>query len=54
MDMGILEENTALASLESGEVDMIYATPEFADKKIDGCKLFDIEQTMCVVFLCHM
>lgn len=39
----LLEENTALASLESGEVDMIYATPEFADKKIDGCKLFDIE-----------
>lgn len=39
----LLEENTVLASLESGEVDMIYATPEFADKKIDGCKLFDIE-----------
>ena len=30
----LLEENTALASLESGEVDMIYATPEFADKKL--------------------
>lgn len=39
----LLDENTALASLESGDVDIIYATPEFADKKIDGCKLFDIE-----------
>lgn len=34
MDMGIIRGNTALASLESGEVDMIYATPEFADKKL--------------------
>lgn len=39
----LLDENTALASLESGDVDMIYATPEFADKKIDGVSLFDIE-----------
>lgn len=39
----LLDENTALAALESGEVDIIYATPELADKKIGGCKLFDIE-----------
>lgn len=39
----LLDENTALASLESGDVDMIYATPEFADKKIEGVTLFDIE-----------
>ena len=39
----MLDENTALAALESGDVDMIYATPELADKKVDGCKLFDIE-----------
>lgn len=39
----LLDENTALAALESGEVDIIYATPELADKEIDGCKLFDIE-----------
>lgn len=39
----LLDENTALAALESGDVDMIYATPELADKKVKGCKLFDIE-----------
>lgn len=39
----LLDENTALAALESGDVDIIYATPELADKKVDGCKLFDIE-----------
>ncbi|MBQ9239261.1 MAG: ABC transporter substrate-binding protein [Treponema sp.] len=38
----LLDENTALAALESGDVDMIYATPEFADKKIKGIRLFDI------------
>lgn len=31
----MLNENTALAALESGDVDMIYATPELADKKVD-------------------
>lgn len=39
----LLDENTALAALESGDVDMIYATPELADKEVKGCKLFDIE-----------
>lgn len=39
----LLDENTALAALESGDVDMIYATPELADKEVRGCKLFDIE-----------
>ncbi len=39
----LLDENTALAALQTGDVDMIYATPEFADKAIEGCKLFDIE-----------
>ncbi len=39
----LLDENTALAALESGDVDMIYATPELADKGVKGCKLFDIE-----------
>lgn len=38
-----LDENTALAALKSGEVDMIYAIPEFADEKIVGCKLFEYE-----------
>ena len=39
----LLDENTALASLESGDVDMIYATPELADKDVAGCKLFEVE-----------
>lgn len=39
----LLDENTALAALESGDVDIIYATPELADKDVAGCKLFDIE-----------
>lgn len=39
----LLDENTALAALESGDMDMIYATPELADKEVRGCKLFDIE-----------
>ncbi|WP_064610179.1 ABC transporter substrate-binding protein [Streptobacillus moniliformis] len=38
----LLDENTALAALESEDVDIIYATPEFADKKINGVSLFDI------------
>lgn len=38
-----LDENTALAALESGDVDIIYAIPEFADKEVAGCKLYDIE-----------
>lgn len=39
----MLDENTALAALESGDVDIIYATPELADKEVEGCRLFDIE-----------
>lgn len=39
----LLDENTALAALASGDVDIVYATPELSDKKIAGCKLFDIE-----------
>ncbi|WP_064607363.1 ABC transporter substrate-binding protein [Streptobacillus moniliformis] len=39
----LLDENTALAALESEDVDVIYAIPEFADKKINGVKLFDTE-----------
>lgn len=39
----LLDENTALAALESGDVDIIYATPELADKPVEGCRLFDIE-----------
>ena len=39
----MLDENTALAALEAGDVDIIYATPELADKAVEGCKLFDIE-----------
>ncbi len=39
----LLDENTALAALSSGDVDMIYATPDLADKEVDGCRLFDIE-----------
>ncbi|WP_256867264.1 ABC transporter substrate-binding protein, partial [Streptococcus dysgalactiae] len=38
----LLDENTALAALESGDVDMIYATPELADKKVKGTRLLDI------------
>ncbi|WP_077703336.1 ABC transporter substrate-binding protein [Virgibacillus dokdonensis] len=38
-----LDENTALAAAKSGEVDMIYALPEFADTKIPGWKLFEYE-----------
>lgn len=38
----LLDENTALAALESGDVDMIYATPELADKKIKGARLLNI------------
>lgn len=39
----LLDENAALAALQSGDVDIVYATPELADKHIEGCKLFDIE-----------
>lgn len=39
----LLDENAALAALQSGDVDIVYATPELADKPIVGCKLFDIE-----------
>ncbi|MDO5707901.1 MAG: ABC transporter substrate-binding protein [Andreesenia angusta] len=39
----LLEENTALAALESGDVDIIYSIPEFADKEVKGCKLFEFE-----------
>lgn len=39
----LLDENTALAALESGQVDLIYSIPEFADMEVEGCKLFDIE-----------
>lgn len=38
----LLDENTALAALESGDVDLIYATPELADKKVKGTRLIDI------------
>ncbi|MDE7486470.1 ABC transporter substrate-binding protein, partial [Streptococcus agalactiae] len=38
----LLDENTALAALESGDVDMIYATPELASKKVKGTRLLDI------------
>lgn len=39
----MLDENTALAALQAGDVDIIYATPELADKAVAGCKLFDME-----------
>lgn len=39
----LLDENTALAALKAGEVDLVYVVPEFADEKIEGCKLFEIE-----------
>ncbi len=38
-----MEESTMLAAAKNGTVDMIYATPEFADEKIDGFKLFSYE-----------
>lgn len=39
----LLDENTALAALKAGEIDIAYVIPEFADVKISGNKLFEIE-----------
>lgn len=38
----LLDENAAIAALQSGDVDVVYASPELADKPIKGCTLFDI------------
>lgn len=46
----LLDENTALAALESGDVDMIYATPELADKKSKAPASLTFHQMMCAAY----